>query len=180
MVRSTQLALSLYACGGCCDEHEDPGLRGEGVLPVAARSTDQGLLGRGWMDARNDQSQPERPITRDDIMVVAAYKAQVRLLKRTLDDAGYVSVQVGAVDKFQGKEAPVVIVSMATSSVKNLPRGLDFPLSPNRLNVAISRAEWASFIVFSPQLMHTQPASIEGLGQFGQFLQLIDLVHSQG
>jgi uncharacterized protein len=135
------------------------------------------LLGRGWIDARNDEPQPERPITQDDIIVVAAYNAQVRLLKRTLDDAGYASIQVGTVDKFQGKEAPVVIVSMATSSGEDLPRGLDFLLSPNRANVAISRAEWASFIVFSPQLMHAQPASVEGLRRFGQFLQLVDPVN---
>src|SRR3546814_10649277 len=61
---------------------------------------------------------------------------QVELLKRTLP-AG---ARVGTVDKFQGQEAPVVLVSMATSSGDDLPRNIDFLYSRNRLNVAISRA----------------------------------------
>ena len=48
-------------------------------------------------------------------------------------------VPVGTVDKFQGLEAPVVFYSMATSSAEDVPRTLDFLLSPNRLNVAVSR-----------------------------------------
>ena len=48
-------------------------------------------------------------------------------------------VPVGTVDKFQGLEAPVVFYSMATSSAEDVPRTFDFLLSPNRLNVAVSR-----------------------------------------
>ena len=72
-------------------------------------------------------------------MVVAPYNAQVRLLRERLP-AG---VEVGTVDKFQGREAPVVFYSMACSSGEDVPRGLDFLLSRNRLNVA-SRARSAS------------------------------------
>ncbi len=44
-------------------------------------------------------------------------------------------------DKFQGQEAPVVIVSLCASTLDKAPRGTEFLLSPNRLNVAVSRAE---------------------------------------
>lgn len=135
--------------------------------------TIRSLLGRAWTDARDNQQQPPRALEAADIIVVAAYNAQVRLIKHQLENAHLGSVAVGTVDKFQGKEAPVVIVSMATSSAEDLPRGLDFLLSPNRLNVAISRAEWASFIIYSPDLLTAQPASVEGLRRLGQFVDLI-------
>jgi uncharacterized protein len=45
--------------------------------------------------------------------------------------------RVGTVDRFQGQEAPVVIISMATSSGDEMPRNIEFLFSRNRLNVAI-------------------------------------------
>jgi len=133
----------------------------------------QRLIGSNWTDARDDQIELIRPLGQADIIVVAAYNAQVRLIRRQLDDSGFTDIEVGTVDKFQGKEAPVVIVSMATSSAEDLPRGLDFLLSPNRLNVAVSRAEWASFVIHSPGLLTAQPSSVEGLRRLGLFLNLI-------
>jgi len=50
---------------------------------------------------------------------------------------------------------------------------LDFLLSPNRLNVAISRAQWASYVLYAPELLNAQPSSIEGLRRLGQFLDLM-------
>jgi len=57
------------------------------------------------------------------------------------------------VDKFQGREAPVVIYSMATSSPEDAPRGLEFLYDPHRLNVATSRAKVLAIIVASPDLV---------------------------
>ena len=54
-------------------------------------------------------------------------------------------------DKFQGQEAPVVFYSMASSSGDDVPRGLDFLFSRNRLNVAISRAKCLAYLVASPR-----------------------------
>lgn len=145
-----------------------------GVLPVpvdhdgnttsspeeAARVVDlvNDLLGRSWRPARDDDVLDPRPLSEDDIIIVAAYNAQVRLLRRVLSDAGRHRIQVGTVDKFQGREAVVVIVSMATSSDDDLPRGIEFLLSPNRLNVAISRAQWACYLVHSPRLLEARPS----------------------
>ena len=47
--------------------------------------------------------------------------------------------QVGTVDKFQGQQAAVVLMSMATSSGEDMPRNIEFLFSRNRLNVAVSR-----------------------------------------
>src|SRR5690606_32427103 len=66
------------------------------------------------------------PLEQRHVLVVTPYNAQVVLLRRRLDAAGYRDVEAGTVDKFQGRQAPVVFVSMAASSAENVPRGLGF------------------------------------------------------
>ena len=61
--------------------------------------------------------------------------------------------RLGTFDKFQGQEAPVVIYSMATSSIDDAPRGMDFLFSLNRLNVAASRAQGLAILLCSPELL---------------------------
>lgn len=68
-------------------------------------------------------------------------------------DARLHDVPVGTVDKFQGRQAPIVFFSMATSSGAELPRDIDFLFSRNRLNVAISRARCLAIVVASPRLL---------------------------
>lgn len=83
-----------------------------------------------------------------DVLLVAPYNAQVAALKRALGS----NFRVGTVDKFQGKEAPIVIYSLTSSSADEAPRGLEFLYSKNRLNVAVSRAQALAIIVGSPEL----------------------------
>lgn len=83
----------------------------------------------------------------EDVLVVAPYSAQVGMLRRRLPRA-----RVGTVDRFQGQQAPVVVYSMATSTSEDAPRGVEFLYSPNRFNVALSRARCAAFLVASPSL----------------------------
>lgn len=84
----------------------------------------------------------------EHLLIVAPFNLQVRELKLKLGD----KFRIGSVDKFQGQEAPVVIVSMCSSSLDDCPRGADFLLSPNRLNVAASRAQCLAIVVGSPKL----------------------------
>jgi predicted RecB family nuclease len=100
-----------------------------------------------------------RNLEHTDIMVVAPYNAQVRLLREGLPDG----VQVGTVDKFQGREAVVAFYSMASSSGEDVPRGLDFLLSRNRLNVAVSRAQCLAYVVCSPRLLEVDCRTVEHL-----------------
>lgn len=93
----------------------------------------------------------------NDILVVAPYNLQVNLLRSRLPDGA----RVGTVDKFQGQEADVVIVSMATSSAEDMPRDASFLLSRNRLNVAISRARCLAILVASPRLLDMVAGSVE-------------------
>lgn len=109
----------------------------------------------------------ERRITRDDILIVAPYNLQVRLLKRRLP-----SMQVGTVDKFQGQQAAVVILSMCASEGQSSARGIDFLFSPNRLNVALSRAQCLAFVVGSPALAQTRAASVSKMKLVNLFCRL--------
>ncbi|TNM69696.1 TM0106 family RecB-like putative nuclease [Streptomyces sp. NP160] len=126
-------------------------------------------LGRTW----TDEDGAARPVGTGDVLVVAPFNRQVSLLRQRLAAAGWGDVQVGTVDKFQGREAPVVVVSMATSSGDDLPRGLEFLLSRNRLNVALSRAMWAAHLVHSPALRAITPTTAEGLVALGAFVGVL-------
>ncbi|WP_017591755.1 TM0106 family RecB-like putative nuclease [Nocardiopsis potens] len=115
-----------------------------------------------------------RELTAEDVLVVAPYNMQVRALRRALSQAGLEDVRVGTVDRFQGQEAPAVICSMTASSAADLTRGLDFVLSRNRLNVALSRAQLVAALVYSPDLLAAAPRSIGDLRVLAGFAGLCD------
>jgi predicted RecB family nuclease len=125
------------------------------------------LVGRDWTSEHGT-----RALTSNDVLVLAPYNAQVVLLRRHLVAAGLGDVRVGTVDKFQGAEAPVAIVSMTASSVGDIPRGIPFLLNRNRLNVAISRAQYAAVIVRADALTEYLPSAPTGLVELGAFLAL--------
>jgi len=146
----------LVLCAGA-----DPALRASGISFVPVRHEDcsqkseaegvrirdiyGSLLRQSWID----RDGVPRPMGMDDILVVSPYNVQVNYLKSILP-AG---ARVGTVDKFQGQEAPAVLISMATSSAEDMPRTMEFLYSRNRLNVAISRARSLAVVVANPRLL---------------------------
>ena len=97
-------------------------------------------------------------------MVVAPYNDQVRLLQarfRTVPELN--TVQVGTVDKFQGREAPVVFFTMTTCSADDMPRGPEFLFSRNRLNVAVSRARCLAYLVCTEELLNSRAVDIDDM-----------------
>jgi predicted RecB family nuclease len=107
----------------------------------------------------SDGSGANRPLRAADLMVVAPYNLAVRCIRERVPDR----VQVGTVDKFQGREAPVVFFAMTCSSGADVPRGLDFLFSRNRLNVAISRAQCLAVLVHSPTLLDADCRHLEAM-----------------
>lgn len=107
----------------------------------------------------------EAPITLADILVVAPYNLQVNLLKQLLPQGA----QVGTVDKFQGQEAAVVIVSMTTSKGVEAPRGTEFLFNPNRFNVAVSRAQCLALVVHGVELLDSAWTKIDDLRRLNLF-----------
>jgi superfamily I DNA and/or RNA helicase len=132
------------------------------------------VIGRRWHDPRRDAPALaiDRPLEPGDVMVVAAYNAQVWTVRRALDAAGLRAVRVGTVDKFQGQEAPVVLLSMAASSPDDVPRGMEFLLDRNRINVAVSRGQWCAVVVRSTALTDYLPTTPDGLEELGAFIGL--------
>lgn len=131
-----------------------------------------GLIGRLWTDP--GASRAADPLTASDIIVVSPYNAQVELIRETLADSGLSGVEVGTVDNFQGREKVIAIVSLAASSPDDIPRGMEFLIMKNRLNVAISRAQWASYLVHSPALVEHLPHTPDGVARLSAFLELIE------
>jgi uncharacterized protein len=105
------------------------------------------------------------------IAVVSPYNAQVARLREALGER----VRVGTVDKFQGQEADVVLYSLASSSGDDVPRGLEFLLSRNRLNVAISRARCLAYLVCSPRLLEVDARTIPQMRLANALCRLVEL-----
>ncbi|WP_435742707.1 TM0106 family RecB-like putative nuclease [Microbacterium sp. PMB16] len=129
------------------------------------------LVGRTFTD--NDLDASTRPLVQSDIIVVTPYNAQRQLVLDALDEAGFSEVPVGTVDNFQGKEAVVSITSLAASSGRDAPRGPEFLLLQNRLNVAISRAQAVAYLIHSPALLDDLPYTPEGVARLSAFARLV-------
>ncbi|WP_295010452.1 bifunctional RecB family nuclease/DEAD/DEAH box helicase [uncultured Microbacterium sp.] len=143
------------------------------------------LIGRVYIDGMDGDGQDSdagigigegarpRPLVPSDVIVVAPYNAQKQLIHDALDAVGLGDVAVGTVDNFQGREAVVSITSLAASSGRDAPRGPEFLLLQNRLNVAISRAKVAAFLVHSPALLDDLPWTPEGVARLSAFAHLV-------
>lgn len=129
------------------------------------------MLGASWTDREGATAA----LGQDDFMVVAPYNAQVRRLRATLEAADLGDVPVGTVDKFQGREAPVVFYSMATSSADDVPRSLEFLFSRNRLNVAVSRAMCLACLVASPRLLESRARTIEQMRLINALCRFVEM-----
>ena len=105
------------------------------------------LLGSPYAFVCGNRTE-EGVLNANNILVTAPYNVQVNRLQQRLHGRA----RVGTVDRFQGQEAPVAIHSLTASSSDDAPRGIGFLLEPNRLNVAISRAQCLSIVVGSPGL----------------------------
>ncbi|POH59510.1 TM0106 family RecB-like putative nuclease [Arthrobacter glacialis] len=139
----------------------------EEAAEVAAQA--KAHLGLLWTPG---EGQTPRPLVQEDILVVAAYNAQVHLVRGVLDAAALTGVKVGTVDKFQGQEAPVVLVTMACADPTGAPRGMEFLLNRNRINVAVSRGQWRAVIIRSPELSNFMPSKTSGMAELGAFIGL--------
>ena len=97
-IRPVGLSLVEVAHQGCTQNSPE---EADVIKALVAELLDQSIADDG----------KTRKLKLSDIVVVTPFNMQAALLKRALPEGA----RVGTVDKFQGQEAPVVIVSMATS-----------------------------------------------------------------
>ena len=136
----------------------------EEVMQITAIANE--LIGSSYWP---DPDGGERRIGWGDILFVAPYNYQVNLLRVALGE----DAKIGSIDKFQGQEAPIVILSMCASDAADSPRGIDFLFSKNRLNVAISRAQALAIVVGNPKLANTSVKSLKQMEQINFFCDIV-------
>lgn len=117
-----------------------------------------------------DRNGDTKPLTREDVLIVAPYNAQVTDLINALPTA-----KVGTVDKFQGQEAALSIYSLTASSIEDAPRGMEFLFSPNRLNVATSRAKSVAIVVATPALLYPECRSVKHMRLANSFCRFAEM-----
>jgi uncharacterized protein len=122
----------------------------------------------GSLTNKTGKTRPIEP--RDDIMLITPYNSQKNDLQRALP-----GFQVGTIDKFQGLESPIVIVSLVASSSEDIPRGIEFLYSSNRLNVAISRAQTLCIVVGSSSLLAARCNSVQQMQLVNVFCKYVDM-----
>ncbi|RIL06186.1 MAG: helicase [Proteobacteria bacterium] len=134
---------------------------------AAVRALVAQLVGRRHTDR---EGKPAGEIGLDDILVVAPYNAQVRTLEHALPPRA----RIGTVDRFQGQQAPVVVVSMCASEPALSPRGIGFLFHPNRLNVAVSRAQCLALVVGAPALATPSCRSVDEMRLVNRMCRLLE------
>ena len=134
--------------------HENCSQESEPEVTAIQQLTEHLLKGE-WTDRKGTT----RPIRERDMVIVAPFNAQVNALQAALPKG----IRVGTVDKFQGQEAAIALVSMTSSSGEDAPRGFDFLLSRERINVALSRGKALSLAVASPRLLEAHCSTVQQL-----------------
>lgn len=101
-------------------------------------------------------------IPAEEIAIIAPYRAQGRLIRKTLHEqlstAGHnpKSIITDTVERMQGQEREVIIISLTTSDPEHALQKAQFYFQPNRLNVAITRAKTKLIVVGSRHLFEIE------------------------
>ncbi|MBI5597562.1 MAG: AAA family ATPase [Elusimicrobia bacterium] len=83
----------------------------------------------------------------EEVGVVAPYRAQCNRIRHLME--GRRGLATGTVERFQGQEREVVILSMTSSDPRYIARLAPFLFDPRRINVAVSRARTKAVILGS-------------------------------
>ena len=103
-----------------------------------------------------------------EIAIVDPYRAQGRLIRERLqkmvapyDGKGLADIVVDTVERIQGQERDIVIISLTTSDPGYAAQCAEFYFQPNRLNVAITRPRVKRLVIGSPLLFQARPEKPE-------------------
>jgi DNA replication ATP-dependent helicase Dna2 len=116
-------------------------------------------------------------VSTGEIAIVVPWRKQARRIRHHLrgrlsDDVARLCV-TDTVERMQGQEREVVIVSMASSEAMFLARHADFIYQPNRLNVAVTRARTKAIVLASTQLAMFIPDAAETCEDAAVFRSLL-------
>ena len=110
-----------------------------------------------------------------EIAVISPYRAQNRAIRDVIRSRLGESADelvVDTVERLQGQEREVVIVSLGASDPEFIRMQQDFLFTPNRLNVAITRARSKSILIGSPRVCNVESHDISILRGATMFRRL--------
>ncbi|MCX7976820.1 MAG: Upf1 family helicase [Bellilinea sp.] len=121
----------------------------------------------------------EHRIPPHEIGVVVPYRAQSRLIRSLLRRNLPVSdwwkeIVADTVERMQGQEREVVLVSLTTSSINFAAQVADFLLQPQRLNVAVTRPRTKLILLGSQSLLKNPPPDERLAASFNLLRSLLD------
>ena len=114
-----------------------------------------------------------------EIAIVAPFRAQVRAVRNALQRVGIEEnddLLIDTVERMQGQEREVVILTLACGEPEALPGRTDFFMSPNRLNVALSRARTKAILVCADGPFEALPKDPDALRGAACFRRVRDRV----
>lgn len=115
----------------------NPGFKNEGELEAIDLVIKALQQAEGYNEFIDAQQKPEDK----ELGIITFYSAQSREIKRRYKDRGY---RMDVVDRFQGMERNIIIVSTVRSNSKN---NIGFAKEIERINVAFSRARRLLIVV---------------------------------
>lgn len=120
-----------------------------------------------------------REVSPEEIGVVVPYRAQGRLIRslmrrNLMDDDLLKNLVVDTVERMQGQEREVVLVSFATASPKFAAQVADFLFQPQRLNVAVTRPRTKLILVGSHHMLDADQFDPEQMPTIKMLRDLID------
>ncbi len=115
-----------------------------------------------------------------DIAVMSPFRAQVRAVRYELEARGvfHRELVVDTIERMQGQQREVVILSLAASDRDYLERQAEFFFVPGRLNVAISRARTKCIVVASRHAFRARPIQLPQLLNVAHFKRLAQAAHT--
>lgn len=125
------------------------------------------LLGRHW-----DDGTGPRVLQPHDLVVVSPHRAQVSRIRTLLAGARFEEVLVGTPELLRGREAAVVLVSLASSSPEDSPVPVGELLSPALVHDSVGRARRRAVFVHSVLLTEFLPETLEELANISRFIRL--------
>lgn len=118
-----------------------------------------------------------------DVGVITPFRRQGRVIRQRLrqtagmDSADLEQLVVDTVERMQGQERSVIILSTAAADSRFLSAIQEFLYLPSRLNVIVSRAKVKVIVLASDQFLETQGHSDEVCSAVDQWRSLRDTCH---